>query len=155
MPAQQFKYYLLTIPAHAYIPWLPNEVQYLRGQLEEGNGTGYRHWQLLAIFKRKLTLTAAKRFFDTTAHLEPTRSAAANDYVWKDDTAIADTRFELGTPPVQRNSKVDWERVRDNARRGRLDDIPPDIYVRCYNQVRYIIKYPNTLALALARSARP
>ena len=121
MPAKQFRYFILTIPAHDYIPFLPEGIDYVKGQLEEGAGTGYRHWQLLAVYTRKVTLTTAKTFFATTTHLEPTRSAAADAYVWKDDTSIPGTRFELGCKPFKRNSNVDWRAVLDNAKRGRVD----------------------------------
>lgn len=123
MPAQQFKYFLLTIPAHAYTPYLPTGIDYVKGQLEEGAGTGYRHWQLLACFTRKITLTSAKTYFEPCAHLEPSRSEAADNYVWKDETSIAGTRFELGTKPFKRNSATDWATVLDNAKRGRVDGI--------------------------------
>jgi len=123
MPAPQNKYFLLTIPAYSYTPFLPNGIDYIKGQLEEGAESGYRHWQLLAIFSRKLTLSTAKTFFPSCAHLEPSRSAAADAYVWKDDTSIAGTRFELGTKPFRRNSAVDWQTVLDHAKGGRVDGI--------------------------------
>lgn len=44
----------------------------------------------------------------------------------------------MGTLPVRRFAKADWELVRGYAKEGRMDNIPPDIYVRCYHQLRRI-----------------
>lgn len=99
---------------------------------------GYRHWQLVVGFARKLRLAGVKDVFGRTCHAEPTKSKAAIDYVHKDDTAVADTRFTLGQLPVSRGRSQDWERVRDDAKCGRLDDIPGDIYVRLYGNLKRI-----------------
>lgn len=39
---------------------------------------------------------------------------------------------------MRRSVSRDWEAIRDNAVRGRLDVVPPDIYVRCYNSLQRI-----------------
>lgn len=83
-------------------------------------------------------MTAVKQVFPGNGHYELTRSNRANEYVWKDDTAVPDTRFEFGSLPVKRNCATDWELVRSNAQAGRLDDIPADIYVRYFNQLNNI-----------------
>jgi predicted secreted protein len=63
MPSPQARYYLLTIPfAAGYEPAIRDELVYLKGQQEIGEG-GYHHWQILAVFKKKVTLTRAKTFF--------------------------------------------------------------------------------------------
>ena len=94
MPSPQSKYYILTIPASDWQP--PTElvapIQWLYGQQEQGEG-GYLHWQFLAYFSKKVTLTAAKAHFPNTAHLEPTRSTAAEEYVRKQDTRVEGTFF--------------------------------------------------------------
>lgn len=123
MPAPQNRYFLLTIPQHDFVPWLPPGVAYIRGQLESGNEGGYLHWQLLALFGRKLTVTAVKAIFGARAHVEPSRSAAADDYVWKEETRVDGTQFELGERPLRRNVATDWEAVRASAKRGALDGI--------------------------------
>ena len=55
-----------------------------------------------------------------------------------DETAIPDTRFEAGKTPFARQDKVDWEQVKEMAKSNRLEELPPDIYVRCYNQLKRI-----------------
>lgn len=138
MPTAQARYWLLTIPAHAFVPYLPPDVAYIRGQLESGTENGYLHWQVLVILKRKLRLAGLKAIFGTTVHAEPSRSSAADDYVWKEDTRVAGTQFDLGTRPIQRGRTLDWERIREEAKRGRLDDIPGDIFIRHYGNLKRI-----------------
>lgn len=138
----QGKYWLLTIPQHLYIPFKPNGVQYVKGQLEVGGDTGYLHWQVLVCFERKVRRARVKTLFGEQLHCEPTRSSAANDYVWKEDTRVQGTQFELGKLPFQRNKETDWEAIRDAAKAGNLnsEEIPADVYIRCYNSLTKIKK---------------
>lgn len=130
----------MTIPQHLYTPYLPDACSYIAGQLECGAETNYLHWQLLVVFRRSVRLAAVRKTFGPV-HAELSRSAAADSYVWKDDTAVADTRFSLGTKPVRRQSKLDWELVLDCARRGDLGSIPGDIQVRYFGNLLRIGSY--------------
>lgn len=87
--------------------------------------------------KQKGSLATVKNWLPPQGHYELTRSAAANDYVWKEDTRIGD-RFEMGTLKLNRNRKDDWDLVRINAKTGNVEDIPSDIYIRYYNQITAI-----------------
>lgn len=142
MPAPQHRYFLLTIPHHAFVPWLPPGVAYIRGQLESGARDGYLHWQLLAIFNRKVTVTGAKTVFGTTAHIEPSRSQAADEYVWKEETRVPGTQFELGTRPFRRNNPTDWEAVKLSAKRGALDGINDLIPYLHWLGITFSFRYP-------------
>lgn len=133
----QAKYWLLTIPHANFLPYLPPGVQYIRGQLESGSTTDYLHWQLMVVFTTKRRLAFVRETFGPH-HAEATRSSAALEYVWKDDTSITGTRFEFGNLPVSRSRNQDWDRIRTLAQQGELSTIPADIYVRCYNQLRRI-----------------
>lgn len=106
--------------------------------MEEGGNTGYRHWQLLAVFTKKVRLQGVKSVFGEQAHAELSRSSAASDYVWKEDTRIEGTQFELGVLPICRNSAEDWRRVRELAKAGDLEAIPDDIYIRFYRTLKEI-----------------
>lgn len=132
------RYWILTIPQHDYTTYRPPSVCYIRGQLESGGDTGYLHWQLLAVYPKQVRLTAVKKDFGPTAHAEPSRSQAADEYVWKDDTAVDGTRFELGERSMRRNNSADWDAVRESAKRGNLDELPADIFVRHYGALRRI-----------------
>jgi hypothetical protein len=136
MPAPQFRYFLLTIPHHHFTPYLPNGVSWIKGQLEQGEG-GYLHWQVCVAFPKKVTLSKLKDIFGQEVHAEGTRSTAAEDYVWKDDSCIGH-RFELGQKSIRRNSDKDWDAVLTSAKRGRWEDIPADILIRCYGNLKKI-----------------
>jgi len=123
----QGRYFLLTIPYHEFTPWLPPTVQYIKGQLEQGSTTGFVHWQVLVAFKTKVRLAGVKNVFGEGIHCELSRSSAANDYVWKEDTRIEGTQFELGKLAFKRNSTNDWESLWSCAIEGRLGDIPADV----------------------------
>lgn len=134
---------MLTIPSDDFqVPTeLPEGILWIKGQLELGEG-GFLHWQICLCTRRKCRAGAVKRQFARTAHVEVTRSAAANEYVWKDDTAFEPEtyRFELGRLPINRNQEKDWERIWDSAKRGALDEIPADVRVRSYKTIRQIEK---------------
>jgi len=135
-PSPQGRYWLLTVPQHEFTPWQPPGVAYIRGQLEQGGETGYRHWQLLVAYAKKVRLTVVKSDFGSSAHAELSRSEAADNYVWKEETRIAGTQFELGRRALKRACARDWDAVRDAARDGRFDDIPSDVLVRSYGNLR-------------------
>lgn len=140
MAPAQARYWLLTIPVthHQQQPALNGDLVYLKGQQERGSDTGLLHWQLLAVFSKKLRLASVKRHFCPQAHCEPSRSDAANEYVWKDDTSVPGTRFELGTLPISRARTTDWSRVYDDAVSGNFDNIPKDILIRNYSSLKRI-----------------
>lgn len=131
-------YWLLTIPHANFIPYQPPSVQYIRGQLERGENTNYLHWQILVAFQRKCRLAAVTKVFGDGIHAELSRSSAATEYVWKSDTRVDGTQFELGTPALKRNCQADWDAVVDSAKRGRMELIPSDILVRNYSNLRRI-----------------
>lgn len=41
---------------------------------------------------------------------------------------------------MKRNCPDDWDKVFEDAKKGKLEDIPADIRVRCYNQLKRIEK---------------
>jgi len=137
MPSVQARYWILTIPYEDFTPYLPPQCDYIKGQLEQG-ASGYLHWQVCIHFAEKRTLLYVKLLLGQRVHAEPTRSKAASDYVWKEETRIPNTQFELGNLPVQRNQSKDWSLILAAARVGDFDAIPPDILVRCYGNLKRI-----------------
>lgn len=137
MPSIQAKYWMLTIPAHCFTPFLPPGVEFIKGQLESGSQSEYLHWQLLVSMSRKSTLSNVVKIFGPY-HAEQTRSAAADEYVFKDDTAIPNTRFQLGKKTLKRNSDKDWDLVKSLAIQGKFNEIPADILIRNYSSLKRI-----------------
>jgi len=139
----QGRYWMLTIPADAWSPpqeasQLPRDVAYIRGQKEVGNSeTSYIHWQILVV-SAKLRGNTLKRLFCRSAHVELSRSEAADKYVWKDDTAIEGTRFEVGQKPFKRNCKTDWDGAKEKAKAGLIDQVPSDVYIKFYRTLKMI-----------------
>lgn len=131
-------YWLLTIPQDDWTPCLPEGVNWIRGQLERGSNTNYVHWQIIVALSSKGSLASIKGIFGGTCHAELSRSSAATKYVWKEDTRIEGTQFELGERPFKRNSQEEWDRVWGCAIRGDLLAIPGDIRVRHYRTLRAI-----------------
>ena len=146
---QNARYWMLTMPQHCYMPYLPPGVSYIKGQLEEGAG-GYSHWQILCILPKPQRLAYLKKLFGQECHAEPTRSAASEAYVWKQETSVSGTQFVLGEKAIKRNSSKDWEKIKQDAKAGKLDDIPADIYVRNYRTLKAIEK-DNLKASAMER----
>jgi len=129
-------FWLLTIPGNDWQP--PTELgtnfSWIKGQKEIGEG-GYEHWQIFVAFKEKKTLVRAKQHFTNTSHCELSRSEAASDYVWKDDTSVPGTRFEFGAKPFRRSSRTDWEDIWAAAVVGDLERIPASVRVHHYGNI--------------------
>ncbi len=145
------RYWIGTVPI---LEWLfpsplPTGLLWIRGQ-QELSESGYHHVQCIVGFGKPVRRSAVTKLF--RGHWERTRSAAADEYVWKDDTRIPDTQFELGTKPLKRNSSTDWEAIRTLAKNGTMDEIPADVYIRSYFQLRAIAA-DNAVPIALERTA--
>nr|WAE42540.1 MAG: replication associated protein [Cressdnaviricota sp.] len=140
MGSRTGRYWIGTIPcASGTMPNsapLPDWITWVRGQMETGSQTGYRHWQIIVGTKQPVRLSKLVGYYG--GHWELTRSKAAEDYVWKDETSVEGSRFELGTKSLNRNEPKDWLKVKESAVAGDLDSIPPDIFIRCYNQLSRI-----------------
>lgn len=136
---QQGCHWILTIPHHLFMPFLPGGCCFIRGQLESGHQDGYLHWQIYVVFKKKVRLGGVKSVFGDTVHAELTRSSAAREYVFKDDTCVADTtRFQLGEQPFRRNSSTDWDAIWTSAKSGTFMDVPANLRVVHYRTLRAI-----------------
>ncbi|AHH31462.1 replication-associated protein [Dragonfly larvae associated circular virus-2] len=138
MARRQGIFWLLTIPRHEFVPYLPPGCVWIRGQLEEGGEDGYLHWQVMVAFTKKIGLSGVKVLFGPAAHAELSRSAAATQYVWKEETRVAGTQFNLGAKPFERNSKRDWDSIWLSAQEGNLEAIPADVRVVSYRTLRAI-----------------
>lgn len=140
--------WMCTAPHHRFTPYLPCECKWIRGQLECGDG-GYLHWQFIVGLRNKGSLSTLQRLFGTELHYELSRSSAASEYVWKEDTRVEGTQFELGCQPVDPSQPTDWDMVWENAAVGNFATIPSGIRVRSYHALRSIrADYARTEAMA-------
>lgn len=96
---------------------------------------GYLHWQVFVAFRRSVRLSTVKQVFGSPVHAEPAVAKAARDYVWKDDTAVLGTRFELGGESGGRNTTIDWDHVWRSAISGDFDSIPASVRLRSYRTI--------------------
>jgi len=134
---RQARYWIATVPRDDWTPCLPESAAWITGQLERGDSTGYEHWQFVVSYSSKKSLNFLRRSISARGHFEPTRSSAAVEYVNKEDTRIGDP-FEFGSRAISRNSKTDWDRVRLLASSGSFEEIPSDIFIRYYNNLKKI-----------------
>lgn len=112
---------------------------YSVGQLEAGlNGTP--HLQFFQTFKKAIRMSHYKKYLPK-AHVEVAIAITADcrKYVTKEETR-QDGPFEYGEIPIHRNSKEDWESVYQKAKAGDIENIPADIRVRCYSNLKKIQK---------------
>lgn len=142
---------MLTVPHPQFVPYLPRQCVYIKGQLESGAG-GFLHWQLIAVFARSVRLGAVRDVFGNV-HAELTRSDSAMEYVWKDDTAVNGTRFELGQLRCRRNSKRDWEQVWELAKSGNFEDIDKSVLVCHYRSIKSI-RQDNLVPIPMERRVK-
>lgn len=138
MPTVQARYWIITLSCaiSPLQPEITHPVVFGKGQQEIGE-SGFRHWQFIIILCEKASLRTIQRLYPGS-HAEPSRSKAAESYVWKEETAVEGTRFELGTKPIQRNSKTDWDRIWELAKSGDVISIPANIRIQNYRTIRSI-----------------
>lgn len=111
---------------------------YTVGQLEKGE-QGTPHIQFFMNFNPPIRAARIKKF-DQSLHIEAVKvNNGADKYCMKEDTRL-EGPFEFGVKPVERNSKHDWEEVKQHAIKGNLDKIPADIYVKHYQNLKHISK---------------
>lgn len=141
-----------------HVRWntLPEGTVWIKGQLERGGDTGYLHWQICFATAKKESLAGVRKIFEgfgsAPGHYELTRSDAATAYVHKDETAVEDTRFELGDRPHKRNDKQDWDHVWKSACEGNLGDLPSSLRVLHYRTLR-AIREDHLQPTAMVRTA--
>lgn len=125
---------------------------YIRFQMEHAPhhdpnnvNRGY-HWQGYIEFDRPMSAEQIRRTMDWgDCWLAPRFGSQdqALDYVWKDDTAVDDTREEQGTKH-QENARDDYKGLLQDAQDGlTIDEIAlrrPSTTVRCFNAVQKVVE---------------
>lgn len=139
----QARYWFATIACkHNNEQWTPtsglldDQITYIKGQREIG-AEGYEHWQMVIYCSKKIRLNSLKEKIPKWSHLEQCKSQAAEDYVWKDDTAVLGTRFEHGIKSSKK-PKHNMDEILHNAKIGNMNDIPSEIIIRHYSTIKKI-----------------
>lgn len=93
---------------------LHGKAVYAVGQLEKGE-EGTVHIQFYLNFKKPGITIAGLKKHCPLAHFEQVRvNNGADKYCMKEDTRL-EGPYEFGVKPVERNSKTDWEEVKQKA----------------------------------------
>jgi len=106
-------------------PTLPDGVSYIFFSKEEGESKT-PHWQGYISFAKQVRMNSVKVALDCKElHLEVARGDTQDnkDYIGhtgehKDKAGLLAGPWEFGQKPVKRNSKVDWDRIKDQAING-------------------------------------
>lgn len=125
------RYWLGTLYEWTVPTDIADPLVWLRGQQERCPTTGRLHHQVIAGFKKPQRLASVKSKVGV-GHWEITRSQSADNYVWKEETRVEGSQFELGSKPIRRNSEHDWGKVLELAKEGKISEIPADLQVRYY-----------------------
>lgn len=104
--------------------------------MEKGE-KGTIHVQFYVHFKTQKRRRALTKMFKHAHYTPVHRDNGVGEYCSKDATRI-DGPWEHGVKPVRRNNKTDWEEVRKKAKEGKFDEIPGDIYVRYFGNLKKI-----------------
>lgn len=115
------------------------KARYTVGQLEKGHETEAIHIQFFMNFEKPAKIGRITKW-DKTIHCEKVLvNNGADTYCMKEDTRI-EGPMELGTRPVKVNNKVDWDKVWEKAKEGKLDEIQASVRVVHYTKLRAIAK---------------
>jgi len=132
------RYWLATLYGWTVPTQLPSGCCWIKGQQETCPTTGRLHHQVIFGLSGPQRLSWLRSTFGGGHHYEPSRSSHADAYVWKDETAVEGTRFELGRKLLRRNSSVDWEQILSHAKEGNIGQIPADVQIRYYRSLKGI-----------------
>lgn len=117
--------------------------KYIAYSHEIAPSTGTPHLQGWITFANAKTLDQARRLLPGCHLSVMAGSLVQNDtYISKEGTQEL---TERGMKPISndnkgRAEKLRWQRARDSAKAGNLDEIDADIYIRCYNTLKNIRK---------------
>lgn len=112
--------------------------RYTTGQMEEGK-LGTKHLQFFQNFSKKVSLSTYKKANRAIHATVVLKDNGVQAYCNKLETRI-EGPWTYGTKPMDRTSVTDWAEVLAKAKTGRIDEIPPDIQIRCYSSLKRIEK---------------
>lgn len=115
--------------------------KYIAYSKEVAPTTGTPHLQGYISFNSNKTLSAVRKLLPG-CHLEVMLGSLAENERY---CSKAGTLVERGEKPISndnrgRAEKLRWQRARELAKEGKLDEIDADIYIRCYSTLKTIAK---------------
>lgn len=142
MSNRGFRWWLGTWnnPPEDYISILKNSgAQYGRGQKEKGQQEGTLHIQFVLFFAECKNFNKVKQLLPEQLHLSGKAGAAKKDicnYVWKDDTAVPDTRFEFGRAQhITKQNHEKYTQAIEQVKENSILEIDPEILVKHYTNL--------------------
>lgn len=117
------------------------QCKYVAYSLEIAPTTGTPHLQGYVAFNSAKTPTAVRALLPG-CHIEVMMGSIAEN---ENYCSKAGRLIERGEKPISndnkgRAEKLRWQRARDLAKAGNLEEIDADIYIRCYNTLKTIAK---------------
>lgn len=119
--------------------YMDGGARYIVGQPEVGKKCGTYHYQCAVNFPSPVRGSYLSSIFKSCHYEIVNHRDAYVRYCQKSDTAVGEF-IELGTKPFQMNSKVCWDNVWQLAKEGKVEEIPANIRIRCYNSIKQIQK---------------
>jgi len=96
------------------------------GQYERGEETEHLHAHFVIHLEKKRLFTRMQAWFPG-AHIEPVRDLAQSvEYVTKSDTRVHGP-WKAGVMPINRANAKDWDRIWEQAKAGKVEEIPADV----------------------------
>jgi hypothetical protein len=130
----------LKISAEEYLDKLYQftGARYVNGQLERGE-SGNLHIQFFVNFEKASRPSKINKY-DKKAHVIPVlKDNGASTYCLKEETRV-EGPWEFGEIPIQRNKKVDWDKVWECAKNNEIEKIPSSIRIAHYSKLKMIAK---------------
>lgn len=114
------------------------ECKYMVYGIEKG-AEGTPHLQGFVVCNNNVKLGGMKKL-NNRAHWEAAKgtSQQASDYCKKDGNFKERGTLPLDNRAAGGKNKERWDEVKENAKRGKLDDIPSDIYIKYYRTLKAI-----------------
>lgn len=144
MPSPQSRRWCFTLNNYSDSEYLAviglaNSVSYLIVGKEVGE-TGTPHLQGYVVFQSNCRLAGAKRHLGSRCHLACAMGSSAQNRAY---CSKGGDFFETGICPESdggAREKIKWDLVKEAAKKGFLDDVPDDVFVRNYSTLRQIAK---------------
>ena len=136
MPAIQASLLILTIPSPSlYVPYLP-PILPCAGPTETGVG-GFVHWQLVVSASTKITSPLLEPLSDLRMR-NPPDLTQAEPTAGRKTPESPEPNLNSANSQSAGTPNLTGDAILVAARAGRIESIPADIQVRCYNQLRRI-----------------